>query len=174
MTQVPARSWPLPDCREVGDLTMQERLLLHVYRQWLRGVTTRDARHWQFAWCEMSTAMQPAVAREALGALERLLRVIAGHATRIVSFHPPCCGLLAEDEHLILGLIASAQHGRPRQLEATAARLVSPVGISGVAEAAETLAGALAAGGLHLPEPDGAGANVVRLDDHRPSGRTVH
>ena len=138
---------PLSSELRVTSLTEAEALLLSVYRQWLKGLECRDSRYWEAAWRELSRALGGDAGRAALCALESLLRRIAGHARRTVSYHPPCCGYVAADERLLLGAVAGAGGAESDFL---LGRLVAAEGLGEVRAAAEALARAFAAGGHGL------------------------
>lgn len=142
---------PLSDELRMASLTSSEALLLSVYRQWLTGLESRDSRCWEGAWREVSRALGGNAGRAALSALESLLRRIAGHALRTVSYHPPCCGYVAADERLLLGAVAAA--GQPES-DFLLGRLVGAEGLAEVREAALALAAAFAEGGHVLRPPD--------------------
>ncbi len=133
---------------QIAALAPSQTLLLSIYRRWLKGLECRDSRHWEAAWREASRSLGQDAGRDALSALECLLRRIAGHALRSVSYHPPCCGYLAEDECLLLEAVAAAGQ---RESEALFAQLVGAQGLGAVGQAARDLSRAFAAGGHALP-----------------------
>lgn len=144
---------PLSDDLRTTSLTSSEALLLSVYRQWLTGLESRDSRYWEGAWRELTRALGGNAGRAALSALESLLRRIAGHALRTVSYHPPCCGYVAADERLLLGAVAAA--GQPES-DFLLGRLVDAEGLAEVREATQALAAAFAEGGHALLPPNQA------------------
>ena len=148
----------LTDLSETKGLNGRQWLVLYVYRHWIKGLTTGDPRHLEFAWSEIATASGPAPARRVLRALEALLGAFRDHARRRISYHPPCCGLLAADEREMLCLLASLQRGRREAAEASLRGMVLPTGQASVLNAADALAEALSAAGLDLEE--GAGATL--------------
>ncbi|MEX1306355.1 MAG: hypothetical protein WEA84_14460 [Rhodovibrionaceae bacterium] len=131
----------------ITSLTSSEALLLSIYRQWLRGLECQDSRYWERAWREAARALGGNAGRAALSSLECLLRRIAAHALRRVSYHPPCCGYLADDERLLLGAVAGAGSA---QGDLLLTKLVRAEGLGEVREAAATLAEAFAEGGCGL------------------------
>lgn len=162
---------PLSDDFRTTSLTDPEALLLSIYRKWLKGLECRDSRYWEGAWREVSRALGGDSGRAALSALESLLRRIAGHALRTVSYHPPCCGYVAADERLLLGAVAAA--GRPES-DFLLGRLVGAEGLAEVREAAEALAAAFAEGGHALRPPGQAARNALCAAAHEPATPTIH
>lgn len=145
----------------ISSLSASQSLLLSIYRQWLKGLECRDSRYWEAAWREASRALGGSAGRAALTSLECLLRRIASHAVRSISYHPPCCGYLAGDESLLLEAVAAA--GR-KESEIALLRLVSRDGLAEVCDAARDLACAFAEGGQALRQPD------VELSSQSASG----
>lgn len=137
---------------ETKSLNGRQWLLLYVYRHWITGLATSDARHLEFAWSEIATTSGPAPARRVLSALEVLLGTLSDHARRRICYHPPCCGVTAADELRVLNLLTSLQRGRRAAAEANAQVLVRPSGLPSLLEAADNLAEALSAAGLELDD----------------------
>lgn len=163
---------PLSEELRISSLSSSEALLLSVYRQWLKGLECRDSRYWEGAWREVSRALGGDAGRAALFALESLLRRIAGHARRSVSYHPPCCGYVAADEQLLLEAVAAA--GRPES-DYLLGRLVVADGLPEVREAAVALAGAFAEGGYALLQPNQDTApRGYAVTDAVPATPTLH
>ena len=163
---------PLSGDIRTTSLTTSEALLLSVYRQWLKGLECRDSRYWEGAWREVSRALGGDAGRAALSALESLLRRIAGHALRTVSYHPPCCGYVAADERVLLGAVAAA--GRPES-DFLLGRLVGAEGLADVREAAVDLSAAFAAGGHALRPPERAGSLAgFGAGALEPATQTIH
>ena len=142
---------PLSDDIRISSLSTSQALLLSVYRQWLKGLECRDSRYWEGAWREVSRALGGRAGRAALSALESLLRRIAGHARRSVSYHPPCCGYVAADEQLLLEAVAAA--GRSES-DCLLGRLVVAEGLPDVRVAAVALSAVFAEGGHALLQPN--------------------
>ena len=140
-----------PPPMETKHLNPAEWLVLYTFRRWLSGLLTGDPRQWELAWRELSNAMGQKAARQSLGALEGLLRILMGFAARRIRHHQACCGVVAPDESLLLRLVASAQHENLAEAETLAAMLVSQFGVAEAVAAAKALATALRSGGVGLP-----------------------
>lgn len=134
---------------DVRGLSRAEHLVLFGVRAAALGHEDCPALHRTFA------ALLGGEADAALCNLLVFVRVVGASTTRRLRLHAPGCCAVADDERLVLWVIAAAQaslaDGRDDELRAHLAELLDHAPCEASLMAAQCLAAALTLSGLHLP-----------------------
>jgi len=157
LVELPAR----PAATSLSHLEPSQRLLIYGLRRWIMGLHERGAWHWSLAWDAFAVELGPTISREALRALDALVRELAASSRRRFRYHHPCCPLLTPDEVTVLGLAAACQAENAVHREAVAHWLVHPRGFERLIRAGSDFAAALAAADLRLEAPLAARREAV-------------
>jgi len=161
----------------MDELGEAERLIASSLRRWIAGHADSDPRHWQAVWNGLAGALGAADGREALGALESLVRVLWNGARRPVRYHRPCCTMLGPDEfRIVTTLVAACQGGRWPAARGHAEWLVDGDGVGDLLHAASRLARALARQGRTLSPRHPLQAEVEEMSrlPVPAAGRVLH
>jgi hypothetical protein len=140
----------------ISDLAYGEQLVLWAARRWLA-----DRSGWPRVAEEFALALGCIRARAALGALERILEALHGHARRTVYLHRLDCCLVSGDEHALLSALAALQAGSPARARAFLEWLLPPPVAADVAGPASCLAETLARAGFLIPARPRTGTTPV-------------
>ena len=153
-----------------------EQLVTRSLRHWVVGAITGDARHWNRVWNDLAGALGQARAREALTALDKLVRLACTGEPGRFRCHPPCCRFLGSDELDLLAILSACQAGDRDTGAALAHNLVAPQHHAEFVSLAATLAREIGAAGLILPRRRSACAEPVPFDGEvlRPADATLH
>ena len=131
---------------DIAALTFPEQLVLWSLRNWASG----QGRHGLIE-RELCQACGCSAGRIALSSLATALTVLTCGAKRPVRWLPLPCRGIAEDEALVLGLIAASQAKDWRHLDQQSRALVRPEAVHPLRENVARLGAALAVGARILP-----------------------
>ena len=139
----------VPD--QVQQLGHAEQLITRCLRRWVVGAVTGDTRHWNLVWNDLASALGPGRGREALSALDKLVRRSCSGDAGKFRCHVPCCPFVGREELVMLALLSACQSGDGVAVRTAAEELVGSDPQGGIIEAAGGLARQIEAAGLILP-----------------------
>jgi hypothetical protein len=109
----------------IADWPHAEVFLLAVFRCWLGGYETGDVACWELAWQGVSRSVRLSDAKRIFAELAQFTRVFRKTLACRFVYLPCCCARVTADEHLALGLVASAQLGELTRAVQLARRLTA-------------------------------------------------
>ncbi|SLN45648.1 hypothetical protein [Oceanibacterium hippocampi] len=140
---------------DVDALSDNERLLIRSFRHWIIGFLSRDSQQMSLARQSYLPRLGEASSRAARDAMQMLVRSLAGAASRRISYAPPSCAVLSDDEQRLLRLVSACQEGNGNKAEATIVELTGSGPAAPVLAAASCLAAVLHDNDMLLPRyPD--------------------
>ena len=134
-----------------------EMLTLWAFRRWVLGLRLKAPDQWETVLRGLRRRCGEAAGRDAAAAMAELVECLRRTARRTITHHQPCCAELAEDEAVLLVLLAACQRGHSPLAEAAAQALSGSPRTEELTLAATRFADAFSGRGLMLPYRDLAG-----------------
>ena len=131
-------------------LAPTEALVIKVYRCAMAGFSVGQTDCWDVGWRALGEAVAPSEAGALFGEFYGFVRALLAVAPTTLSWRPPTCRGLCDDEALALGMIEAAQRSDRVGLLAAAARLLAVDELGDALQATQSLASALSRRGLVL------------------------
>jgi hypothetical protein len=125
-----------------------EALIIKLYRCVMAGFSTSETQCWEIGWRALGETVPPTEAGPLFGHFYGFGRALLAVTQRPLSWRPPTCRGLCDDEALALRMIETAQRADPVGLLAAASMLLGVDELGDALQATQSLASALRRRGL--------------------------